>query len=148
MMGDMGVSCDTWDSISSTVLVIVGIANVIPLRNLIQYMCAPSYDCYGVTVTDKNLAILILHRWVLFGVLGCFWIYASLKPALHGIGLLTSAISVISILWIALAVGHYNDQFSYALGFDLVLLICILIGTVAFYNQCLENYVEYSTCHL
>ena len=82
----------------------------------------------------------------MFALLGGFWIYSAFETSLQALAYLTSTISVVSFLWISLAVGNYNYRVHRVVQVDVIALFCIIIGTVAFYNLCLGKNVTESTC--
>ena len=87
---------------------------------------------YGLGFDEPNLAILMRHRAVLFGMLGVFLIYAGRAPALQPVALVAGILSVTSFLWLAWSVGGYNPLIARVIAVDLVALGCLLVGGVAF----------------
>jgi hypothetical protein len=138
------MDCDTTSKISSAMLVIVGIIHVIPVIGV--FGASALSNLYGVFFRDHNLLILMMHRAVLFGLLGGFFIYAAFTPFLQGLAYLISTVAVVSFLWISLAVGNYNGKVWKIVTVDVFALLCILIGTFAYYNQCLGEDVYEPTC--
>jgi len=84
---------------------------------------------YGLQFNEPNIAILMRHRAVLFGVLGLFLIYAAFKPALQSAALLAGFASVLSFLYLAWSVGDYNPQVARVFAIDIAALLCLVVGT-------------------
>ncbi len=87
---------------------------------------------YGLPFEEPNLAILMRHRAVLFGMVGFFLALAAFKPGLQAAALLVGLVSVLSFLGLAWSVGGYNAQLARVVLVDLVALVCLLVGAVAY----------------
>lgn len=138
------MDCNTTSAISSSMLVIVGTIHLIPFVGVFGETALS--NLYGVSFRDNNLLILMMHRAVLFGLLGGFFLFAAFIPSLQGLAFLTSTIAVTTFLWISLAVGNYNGKVLKVVQVDIFALLCILIGTLSYYNQCLGKDVYEPTC--
>ncbi len=91
---------------------------------------------YGLPFDEPNLAILMRHRAVLFGMVGMFLAMAAFKPGLQAAALLVGLVSVLSFLALAWSVGGYNAQLARVVLVDLVALGCLLVGAAAYvYGQ-------------
>ena len=114
----------------SAALVVVAIIHLLPLSGLLgtERLAA----LYGVTFDEPNLAILMRHRAVLFGLLGLFFLIAAFRPALQGIAFAGGFVSVLSFLYLAWSVGNYNPQVGRVFYADIVALICLVVGLVAY----------------
>ena len=87
---------------------------------------------YGALPFDEpNLAILMRHRAVLFGLLGLFLVFTAFRPALQTLAFIAGFVSVISYLWLALSVGSYNAFLARVVIADVVALICLAAGAAA-----------------
>ena len=64
---------------------------------------------YGLDFSEPNLAILMRHRAVLFGMLGLLLLAAAFRPALRTLALWAGFTSVLSFLLIAAVTGGYGD---------------------------------------
>jgi uncharacterized BrkB/YihY/UPF0761 family membrane protein len=113
----------------SAMLVVVGIIHLLPVS------CVLGSDrlaaLYGLPFGEPNLAILMRHRAVLFGLLGLFLIYAAFRPQLQAIAFIGGFVSVVSFLWLAWSVGGYNHQIARVVMVDIVALICLVVGAAA-----------------
>ena len=86
------------------------VAAVIHLLPLVGVLGATRLEAlYGLPVTDANLAILMRHRAVLFGLLGAFLAVAAFRPVLQGAAFVAGFVSVLSFLGLAWSTGGYND---------------------------------------
>ena len=81
---------------------------------------------YGVDVHEPNLALLLRHRAVLFGLLAVLLAMAALRPALHGAGLLAGLASVGAFLLLALLEGPLNAPLAAVVRLDIAALILLL----------------------
>ncbi len=62
----------------SAMLVVVGVIHLLPLSGVLgsERLAA----LYGLSFNDPDLAILMRHRAVLFGLLGLFFLFAAFNP--------------------------------------------------------------------
>ncbi len=113
----------------SAMLVVVAVIHLLPLSGVLgsERLAA----LYGLSFNDPNLAILMRHRAVLFGLLGAFLLVAAFQPPLQTIAFIAGFVSVISFLWLAWSVGDYNAQVRRVFAADVVALICLVIGVAA-----------------
>ena len=107
-------------------LILVGLIHLLPLSGVLGSERLASL--YGVSFSEPNLAILMRHRAVLFGLLGVLLILAAFRPMFRTIAFIAGLISVVSFLWIALAAENYNDQVGRVVTVDVVALICLVVG--------------------
>ncbi len=114
----------------SAMLVVVAIIHLLPLSGVLggERLAA----LYGLPFNDPNLAILMRHRAVLFGLLGLFLLFAAFRPQFQAIAFIAGFVSVVSFLWLAWSVGGYNAQIARVFTADIVALVCLIIGFVAY----------------
>ena len=114
----------------SAMLVIVAIIHLLPLSGVLggERLAA----LYGLSFNDPNLAILMRHRAVLFGLLGLFLLFAAFRPQFQVIAFIAGFVSVVSFLWLAWSMGGYNAQIARVITADIVALACLIIGIVAY----------------
>lgn len=115
----------------SVMLLIVGFIHLLPLSGLLGSEKLTAL--YGLPFSDPNLAILMRHRAVLFGLLGAFMIFAAFKPAFQPLAFVAGFISVVSFLWLAGSVGNYNAQIARVFMADVLALICLLVATILYF---------------
>ena len=107
-------------------LVVAGLIHLLPLSGVLGSERLASL--YGLSFSESNLAILMRHRAVLFGLLGVFLILAAFRPIFRTVAFIAGLISVVSFLWIAAAVGSYNEQIRRIVTADIVAFVCLIIG--------------------
>jgi hypothetical protein len=113
----------------SAMLVVVAVIHLLPLSGVLgsERLAA----LYGLPFHDPNLAILMRHRAVLFGLLGGLMLFAAFRPQIQTIAFIAGFVSVTSFLWFAWSVGGYNAQVGRVFSADIVALICLIVGLAA-----------------
>jgi hypothetical protein len=114
----------------SAMLVVVAIIHLLPLSGVLG--SERLAVLYGHSFGEPNLAILMRHRAVLFGVLGAFFLLAAFRPELQGIAFAGGFASVLSFLYLAWSTGSYNAQVARVVAADAVALVCLVIGLAAY----------------
>jgi len=113
----------------SAMLVVVAVIHLMPVSGVLG--AERLNALYGLAVNEPNLAILMRHRAVLFGLLGVFLLTAAFRSELQGYALIAGFASVLSFLYLAWSVGNYNPQVSRVVVADVVALACLVIGSLA-----------------
>lgn len=113
----------------TAMLLVVALIHWLPLSGVLG--AARLRALYGLSFDEPNLAILMRHRAVLFGLLGVFLACAAFQTALHAVALGAAAVSVGSFLCLAWSVGGYNALVGRVVKADVVALVCVAIGAVA-----------------
>lgn len=110
----------------STMLVVVAVIHLLPLSGWFgpERLTA----LYGLPFDEPNLAILMRHRAVLFGLLGVFFLVAAFRPEWQGLAFVAGFVSVLSFLYLVWSVGGYNAQVARVVIADWMALACLLIG--------------------
>ena len=80
----------------SAMLVVIAIIHLLPLAGVLGSERLASL--YGLSFDDPKLAILMRHRAVLFGVLGLFFLFAAVRPALQTLAFVLAFVSIVSFL--------------------------------------------------
>lgn len=113
----------------SAMLVVVAIIHLLPLSGVLgsERLAA----LYGLSFNEPNLAILMRHRAVLFGLLGLFILFGAFWTPFQTIAFIAGFVSVVSFLWLAWSVGGYNAQVARVFMVDIVALACLIIGFMA-----------------
>lgn len=114
----------------SSMLLVVGVIHLLPVTGVLSAERLAAL--YGVAVDDPNLAILLRHRAVLFGLLGALLVAAAFLPAWQPAAFIAGFASVVSFLWLAWATGSYNPLIGRVVAADLVALGCLVVGAAAF----------------
>ena len=113
----------------SAMLVVVAIIHLLPLPGLLGSKRLAAL--YGLSFDEPNLAILMRHRAVLFGLLGLLLLVAAFRPEWQGIAFVAGFASVLSFLYLARSVGGYNSQVGRIVAADVLALVCLVVGVVA-----------------
>lgn len=87
---------------------------------------------YGLDFSDPNLAILMRHRAVLFGVLGIFFAWAAFRRRLQAMALVVAGTSVLAFLVLAWTTGDYNRFVGRVVVADTVALVALVVGALAY----------------
>ena len=114
----------------SAMLVIVAIIHLLPLSGVVGSERLASL--YGLSFDEPNIAILMRHRAVLFGLLGLFMLFAAFAPRFQLAAFVIGFVSVVSFLWLASSVGGYNAAVGRIVTADIVALVCLILGAAAY----------------
>lgn len=115
------------DRITIACLALAGIIHLLPLPGVLG--AGQLGRLYGVAVDDPNLAILLQHRAVLFGLLGALLVVAAFRAGLRTVALVAGLASTVSFLLIAWCVGDHNPQLARVVVADVVAVA--LLGVAA-----------------
>lgn len=116
--------------IVSVSLVIVGIIHLLPLSGVLGGDRLSAL--YGLSLGEPNIAILMRHRAVLFGILGIFFVASAFKPSMHPYALGVGFVSVLSFIALAWSTGGYNAQITRVVVADLIAFGALVIGSIAY----------------
>lgn len=115
------------DKVVAGLLMLAGIIHLIPVSGLLGVnQLAALYD---ITLTDRNLYILMRHRAVLFAILGLFLLYAAFSPSLQPLAIIVGLVSVLSFIAIAWAVGDYNAALRKVVIADVIAAVALVIAS-------------------
>lgn len=114
----------------TVMLVVVAIIHLLPLSGVLGSDRLATL--YGLSFNEPNLAILMRHRAVLFGLLGLFLLLAAFRPELQLLAFAAGFASVLSFVWLAWTTGSYNAQLGRVLIADIVALACLVVGLAAY----------------
>lgn len=118
------------DHLIAAMLVVVAIIHLLPVAGALG--SARLGALYGIPFDEPNLAILMRHRAVLFGLLGAFILYAAFQSDYQPAALIGGFVSVLSFLYLARSTGSYNTRISRVCTADIIALACLIIGSVAY----------------
>lgn len=110
-------------------LVVIAIIHLLPLAGVLG--SERLAGLYGLSFDEPNLAILMRHRAVLFGILGVFFLVAAIRPALQSVAFVVAFVSIVSFLCLAWSTGGYNDRIGRVVTADIIALVCLAIAIVA-----------------
>jgi hypothetical protein len=111
-------------------LLVVAVIHLLPVAGVLGSERLATL--YGISFSEPNLAILMRHRAVLFGLLGLFFLVAAFRPALQPVAFGAGLVSVLSFLWLAWSVGSYNAQVARVFAADVIALACLVVGVAAY----------------
>jgi hypothetical protein len=111
-------------------LIIAGLIHIIPAAGVLGPEKLTSL--YGIAFSEPNLAILMRHRAVLFGLLGAFLIVAAFKPAWQITAFIAGFASVVSFIGLAWSIGGYNQHVARVFIADLVAVTCLAAGAISY----------------
>lgn len=114
-------------------LVVVALIHLLPISGVIS--AERLTVLYGLSFDEPNLAILMRHRAVLFGLLGGFLLCSVFKKTLQPLALLAGFVSVLSFVWLAWSVGDYNDSIARVVIADIVALGFLILGSAGWIVQ-------------
>lgn len=106
--------------LAAAMLIIVGIIHLLPLSGVLGVERLVSL--YGLSFQEANIAILMRHRAVLFGLLGLFFICAAFQSSLQPLAFVAGFVSVVSFLALAYSVGGFNAEVARVVAADWVAL--------------------------
>lgn len=110
----------------SALLVVIGAIHLLPLSGLAG--AAQLNTLYGLDFSEPNLALLMRHRAVLFGLVGALCLFAAVRSRLQPLALVAAAISVVSFLLLAWDTGPYNASLARVVAADFVALACLIVA--------------------
>jgi hypothetical protein len=86
---------------------------------------------YGLPFDNPDLALLMRHRAVLFGLIGMLLVNAAFRPSLQPLAFVAGFVSVVAFLLLAWFEGPLGPAVQRIVKADLVVLACLVIGVVA-----------------
>lgn len=113
-------------TLSSICLIIAAVIHLLPTLGMLG--ATQLNTLYQLDFSEPNLAILMRHRAVLFGLLGAFLMWAAFKPELQWIAIVAGLVSVISFLILALGTGNYNPALAKVVKADWIALFALLVA--------------------
>jgi hypothetical protein len=112
-------------------LVVVGLINFAPVVGVISAQKLES--AYSVTFAGNDLAILMRHRALLFGILGAFILYSAFVPFYQPAAMIMGGVSMVGFALLVLVVGGYNEAVGKVLFIDILGILFLLAAVVLKY---------------
>ena len=112
-------------------LVIVGLINLAPVLGVISTQRLEAG--YSITLAGNDLAILMRHRALLFGVLGAFILYSAFNPLHQLPAMIMGGVSMVGFAWLVIATGGYNEAVGKVLLIDVVGILFLCVAAVLKY---------------
>lgn len=110
-------------------LIATGIIHLLPLAGVLG--ADKLAALYGIPVAGPDLAILMRHRAVLFGLFGAFCLAAAFREPLRWAALLMALASVLAFLALAWGTGGYNPAIARIVTADVIAAVLLLAGIAA-----------------
>ena len=114
-------------------LVLVALIHLPPLLGVLG--AARMESAYGVPIADPNLAVLMRHRAVLFGLVGSLMVAAVFVPSLRAAALLISLLSAGSFVLLAWSSAGLNANLGRVAMVDVAAVVFSLVGLAAWWVQ-------------
>lgn len=112
-------------------LVVVGLINLGPVLGVISAQRLAS--AYSITLAGNDLAILLRHRALLFGILGAFILYAAFNPLYQPAAMVMAGVSMVGFVGLVLGTGGYNEALGKVLFVDVLGIVFLLAAVVLKY---------------
>lgn len=113
--------------------VIAAIINLLPLMGV---MGTPQLErMYGVSILGADMAVLMRHRAILFGVVGALLAAAAVMPSLRLTAFLAGMLSMVSFLVFQALEGQTNEALGRVAMVDYVGIAALAIAGVAVWMQ-------------
>ena len=113
-------------------LIIVGLINFAPLIGILSAQKMESV--YSVSIMGNDLAILMRHRALLFGVLGFFILYSAFNPIYQPAAMLMAGVSMIGFAILVLTTGGYNEALAKVLIMDYIGIFFLTAAVIMKYG--------------
>ena len=107
-------------------LLVAGIIHLLPIPGVMG--ASTLMRLYGIEVHDRNTAILLQHRALLFGALGVLMLSAIALPWLRITALSVGLFSTASFIFVAMGVGGYNSAIGRVVFADVVAAVLLAAG--------------------
>ena len=117
-----------------SLLFLVGVINFLPIVGILSL--DKINQAYGLSIDDNNLAILLRHRALLFGLIGGFVIYSVFKPQYQIASIVLAAISMLGYLYFFWSIGDSNTALLKIAQADIVGIVLL---TFAIIIKCFLN---------
>lgn len=115
----------------SAMLVIVAVIHLLPLMGVLG--SEKLATLYGLDFSEPNLAILMRHRAVLFGLLGSFFLYAAFKPSLQPMAFVGAFISLASFLALVASAETHNRLVQRVVLVDIIAIVALVVAVAAWW---------------
>ncbi|MFT3805462.1 hypothetical protein [Arenimonas sp.] len=115
----------------SAMLVIVAIIHLLPVIGALG--SDKLATLYGLDFSEPNLAILMRHRAVLFGLLGSFFLVAAFRPAWQPAAFVMAFASLLSFCYFVWSAAGHNAQVHRVMIVDVVAIVALVVAVVAWW---------------
>ena len=111
-----------------SLLFLVGVINFLPIVGILSL--DKINQAYGLSIDDNNLAILLRHRALLFGLIGGFVIYSVFKPQYQIASIVLAAISMLGYLYFFWSIGDSNTALLKIAQADIVGIVLLIFAII------------------
>ncbi len=112
----------------SLCMIAAGIIHLLPITGVIG--AEQLSRLYGIRLDDPNLAILMRHRALMFGVLGAFLVYSAFKPDIQYLAIVAGLVSAVGFVVIAQTSMPHSEFITKIVFADYVAIAALLIAGV------------------
>jgi hypothetical protein len=112
--------------VAAVMLLLVALVHLPPLVGVLG--TARLEALYGLPISGPDLAILMRHRAVLFGLLGAFQLWAVFRPALRTLAFVAGIVSLAAFLALVYTTPGYNAALARLATIDAVALVFAAVG--------------------
>jgi hypothetical protein len=113
--------------LSTTLIFLAGLVNLAPVSGVLSANRLKSL--YGFAFEDANVLILMRHRAILLGIVGCLLVASAFHSRLRPVGFAAGLVSMLSFVLIAWLVGNHNAELARVAAIDLA-TSAALVGAV------------------
>ena len=107
-------------------LVLAGLINIFPVVGVVSTDRLAAL--YGIDFEGPEIAILMRHRAVLFGLLGAFILFSVFRPAWQPTAITAALVSMLSFIVLAFLVGDYNQEIRKIVLADVIATVALLVA--------------------
>ncbi len=115
-------------ALNKAVFILVGLINLAPVIGVIS--AGQISRLYGIDVDSADLAVLMRHRAVLFGLLGAFLVVAAFRPALQLTAGIAGLVSMLSFVALAYTAGDIGAEVNKVALVDIIASILLVIALI------------------
>lgn len=112
-------------------LIVVGLINFAPVTGVVSTQRLES--AYSVSLAGNELAILMRHRALLFGILGAFILYSAFNPLYQTAAMIMAGVSMVGFALLVLGTGGYNEAIGKVLLMDIIGIVFLIVAAVLKY---------------
>ena len=111
-----------------TSLIVVGIINLLPALGVVS--AEAQERSYRVTLASNDLAILMRHRALLFGLIGGFVLVSAFVSMYQLPAMVMAGVSMVGFVLLAYSVGDYNPAIHKVMIVDYIGIAALTIAIV------------------
>jgi hypothetical protein len=117
-----------WQFVVPASLLLAGAVHLLPAVGVVGHETLRSL--YGISLNDPNVALLMRHRAVLFGIVGLLLAAAAFYTSLRPAAFLAGMMSVASFLGLAAVENDLSSELQTVFVVDLIVFACLACGAI------------------